>query len=299
MALSLPSPPFPALSSSPDMHQSSMADAYVPYIRRRVSPAQLNALQHLFEIKSHPTRQERNMLASEIGMDIKAVTTWFQNRRSAVKRRSHAWKENVPFTDARSQKHAHRFDSKASRSSRIRSSASLDQVAALSERPQPPSIAPSGTIASPVTPKKRRVGPAADKQLWEYMQSSPSGPQLSPSVEEARMSILLSRSKTRRSLEWACFKARRGSKANSEDPDEDDETASLPSLTHHDTDREDAESDDELLTPETSINLSLAGDFQPMDSELSMIPNKKATLVDRQSEDIEAAMVLLGFIGRH
>lgn len=46
------------------------SDSYVPYVRRRNTPAQLSALQQLFEMTPHPTRAQRQTLAHEIGMYV-------------------------------------------------------------------------------------------------------------------------------------------------------------------------------------------------------------------------------------
>ena len=46
------------------------SDSYVPYARRRNTPAQLHALNQLFEATPHPTRAQRQALANEIGMYV-------------------------------------------------------------------------------------------------------------------------------------------------------------------------------------------------------------------------------------
>jgi hypothetical protein len=40
----------------------------VPYTRRRVTPEQLKALNKLFSAKSHPSREDRAILANEMDM---------------------------------------------------------------------------------------------------------------------------------------------------------------------------------------------------------------------------------------
>lgn len=47
-----------------------LTDYYVPYLRRRNTPAQLSALNQLFEATPHPTREQRQALANEIGMQV-------------------------------------------------------------------------------------------------------------------------------------------------------------------------------------------------------------------------------------
>jgi hypothetical protein len=47
---------------------SLMKALAVPYTRRRVTPEQLKALNNLFDLRSHPSREERATLASEMSM---------------------------------------------------------------------------------------------------------------------------------------------------------------------------------------------------------------------------------------
>ena len=56
--------------TTPSLSDTSTSDTYVPYVRRRNTPAQLTALHRLFEVTPHPTRAQRHALANEIDMYV-------------------------------------------------------------------------------------------------------------------------------------------------------------------------------------------------------------------------------------
>ncbi|KIJ66274.1 hypothetical protein HYDPIDRAFT_109268 [Hydnomerulius pinastri MD-312] len=275
-------------------HLAEASVSYVPYVGRRNTPAQLHALQQYFETTPHPTREERQALANDLGMELKSVTNWFQNRRQTARRKSLSWSENKPM---KAHPSPHCYPRKASsKSSLKRSSISLDRIAALSERQSLTSQ--STTLRTPLTPCKvnvKKENPPSPSELWKYMPSSPIAPQSSPGPEEARMAILPSRAKTFRSLEWACLKARRGKWVE----DDGDELPTLSTFDHGgDTGDEGTETEvDEAITPDSSVNLSpysrdassrlrVKQEDDPFPLVLKAAP---------QSEDVEAAMTLLGF----
>ncbi|OJA19580.1 putative protein 12 [Rhizopogon vesiculosus] len=269
--------------------QSSIADTsisspiplvtYVPYIRRRNTPQQLKALHKLFGMTAHPTRDQRLALAAEFDMELKSVTNWFQNKRQTEKRKSLVWNENNPpkLDTPQSRRLTHRYTKRSLSSFPV----SLDKIAQLTERPSLPSSPPIANRApfTPRTPNVRTQSPTSPSELWKHIPSSPVIPPSSPGAEEARLAVLPLRSKTWRSLEWACLKARRDRRV----PGEDD-LPSLSSLSHGDG------SDDgsyEVHTPASSVNLDLSPKNLFSDSSKC-----------RQSEDVEAAMTLLGFMMR-
>ncbi|KAG1757173.1 hypothetical protein EDB19DRAFT_1866074 [Suillus lakei] len=277
--------------------ESNTPVTHVPYIRRRNTPQQLKALQQLLELTPHPTREQRLALAVELGMELKSVTNWFQNRRQTEKRKSLIWNENNPpkIHAPQSRRPKQRHPNKSISSF----SASLDKIAQLSERPSSPSLLLTANRA-PLTPRTTNVraqSSPSPSELWKHIPSSPAVPQSSPGAEEARLAGLPSRSKTWRSLEWACLKARRDRRVDG--GEEEDDIPCLPSLSHG------GGSDDgsyEALTPDSSvrsINLS------PQSNSSSCFGGEgsnKGLFSDlskpRQSEDVEAAMTLLGFMAR-
>ncbi|KAF9245799.1 hypothetical protein BU15DRAFT_40532 [Melanogaster broomeanus] len=261
-------------------HLAGSSVSYVPYVRRRNTPVQLEALQQSFEITPHPTREQRQALANQLGMELKSVTNWFQNRRQTTRRKSLSWNENK-FTKTRHSLRRH-GPKDSLKPGRNRSAVSLDCIAALSER-------------TPLTPRKSNVKEEtthSPPELWKHMLSSPTVPQSSPGLEEARMAILPSRAKTFRSLEWACLKARREKWVD----DVADELPTLPALERSgDTDDAGTETEDEeVITPESSVNLSPQSDAS---SRLRMEGHDIFTVSKTapQSQDVEAALTLLGF----
>ncbi|KIJ22180.1 hypothetical protein PAXINDRAFT_95595 [Paxillus involutus ATCC 200175] len=56
--------------------------------RHRHSPAQLAALNALFDRNEQPSLDERNELAENLGMESKTVHAWFQNKRASTKKRN-------------------------------------------------------------------------------------------------------------------------------------------------------------------------------------------------------------------
>ncbi|KAF9451394.1 homeobox-domain-containing protein, partial [Macrolepiota fuliginosa MF-IS2] len=56
--------------------------------RHRHSPAQLAALNELFDQNEHPPLEQRSALAERLGMETKTVNAWFQNKRASTKKRS-------------------------------------------------------------------------------------------------------------------------------------------------------------------------------------------------------------------
>ncbi|KAF8846047.1 homeobox-domain-containing protein [Paxillus ammoniavirescens] len=54
--------------------------------RHRMSTAQLIRLEEVFQEGTHPSRQRKKDVATELGMDYKTVTIWFQNKRQTAKR---------------------------------------------------------------------------------------------------------------------------------------------------------------------------------------------------------------------
>ncbi|KAG2368891.1 hypothetical protein BDR07DRAFT_1457161 [Suillus spraguei] len=279
---------------------SPRVSTHVPYVRRRNTPQQLKALRKLLELTPHPTREQRLALAAELDMELKSVTNWFQNRRQTEKRKSLIWNENNPpkIHPPQSRRLKQRHPNKSISSFSV----SLDKIAQLSERHSSPSLLLSAnqvplTPFTPRTDNVRAQSSPSPSELWKHIPSSPAIPQSSPGAEEARLSDLPSRSKTWRSLEWACLKARRDRRVD--DGEEEDDLPCLPSLSHS------GGSDDgshEALTPDSSvrsINLSPQSNSSP---RFSGEENNKDLFSDlskpRQSEDVEAALTLLGFMAR-
>ena len=260
------------------------SDSYVPYVRRRNTPAQLSALHQLFEATPHPTRAQRQALAKEIGMyvpssfvlclpdpgrysrEFKSVTNWFQNRRQTSRKKSS--NENNPPKTRLAQSPA-RHPYRRLKTPLDRSKISLDRIAALSERPS--LTLQSNSLRLPLTPRKSNVqqkNPSSPSELWTHMLSSPAVPPSAPDPEEARLAALSSQEKILYPLEWACLKARQKKWV-----DEDGVEPEVKNL-------------------ESGAVVSPQSDGSNLYRKLALFSRPSMT---PQFEDVEAAITLLGF----
>ncbi|KZP28808.1 hypothetical protein FIBSPDRAFT_992917 [Athelia psychrophila] len=258
----------------------------VPYARRKVTPEQLVALNLLFEVKSHPSREDRVALAIQMDMELKTVTNWFQNRRQTSKRRSRALSSRGPAISQNA--------SKTSLPARkLHPSISLDNIAGLHER--------EIKDTTPSTPSKpqRSASFGDHDEIWAHMLSSPCVPPSSPSAERVRMLAVPPNSRTRRSLEWACARARADKSRWKEgllDVEDDKQTE-----VSEETDNETESEADEAITPNASANFCNFATPYESNGHLNFHDNQnvdsKAHAASLAS-DVEAAMLLLGFMGR-
>lgn len=235
--------------------------------------------------------------------ELKTVTNWFQNKRQTSKKKSLVWSG-----DFRPQ--STRLASSIPHSARLlRPTISLDQIAGLHEKF---TVSTINSDKPPLTPRNsnRRAFKSSSNHknaLWDHMPSSPIAPPSSPSADSARLSILPQRSKTKKSLEWACAKARAEGRGDDEGalPDipevqrDEDRCEEMGSDQETDTDSE----LDEAITPDGSANFSpgfsisldCKGDLKTSLGKENIDPNFFPRR--HESEDMEAAIVLLGFMG--
>ncbi|KAG6812855.1 hypothetical protein H0H92_015953 [Tricholoma furcatifolium] len=174
--------------------------------RKRFTNDQLTILENLFHKTSHPSREERETVASlgrmyvlpyfphayaptltPHGRETKSVTIWFQNKRQMER------KVALNTSTHASRPHTHSLLSTTSRASRP----SLDSIASRSELPMPPPRTPT---------RPRNPGPGA--AIWDHMPSSPVCAPFSPPQRQYVDFTVSQRS--RRTLEWACAAARLG-----------------------------------------------------------------------------------------
>ncbi|CDO72975.1 hypothetical protein BN946_scf185007.g29 [Trametes cinnabarina] len=271
--------------------------------RKRLAPAQTSALVSVFEVKTHPSREERALLAAELGMELKAVNAWFQNKRRTLKKNCAGcgWSkgslpENKHVRPANGLKALPRSESRIS----------LERVASSHELPYKPKpiFATRALPRVPHTPRRRAAAAETSREIWEYLPSSPPTRPSSPGHAEALLSMACT--KRARSLEWACAKARAGRKAlkkssrrspvksavaeDHEDEDEDvpmlvldEPPADSPSFGGSESDS--TEEDEEAITPNVSTEMlpplvaSPDGDSKTLGEDV----------------DMEAAIALLHF----
>ncbi|EJD03516.1 homeobox-domain-containing protein [Fomitiporia mediterranea MF3/22] len=300
--------------------------------RKRFSQDQLVVLEQAYHKSSHPTRDEREEIAKQTDMSVKSVTIWFQNKRQMERKMAlnNSLSHNAPLplamypiqqstqqvsvTDPLSRSNSallHPSASQPKNKHRLPSRTasgflSLDRVASRTERvPR----TPTKLIRHVSVHESRSRSPEA---LWESMLSSPIQPEgndkpsnshpESPSARDlldfasTRNARRGSRSKGRRSLEWACAAARMTVDKDDEDT-ELDEPLSRPSSVFIDTDEARSIDDDasteiidtemesivdshEAITPDASHN-----DFtyQPSTTQVLDNPGDDRTTLDDEN----------------
>ncbi|PIL31395.1 transcription factor [Ganoderma sinense ZZ0214-1] len=75
-------------AGEPQSHHLFEAESSMPRkSRSRPSQEQTEELKKFYELKPHPSKEEREALGVKIGMRYQSVTNWFQNQRSIAKKR--------------------------------------------------------------------------------------------------------------------------------------------------------------------------------------------------------------------
>ncbi|KAG8906053.1 hypothetical protein FRB99_007710 [Tulasnella sp. 403] len=141
-----------------------------PKTRKRITKQQLEMLEDLFRLHSHPSREERQMLAVKTGMELRSVTIWLQNKRQLVKKNAKASAEarssaSTPSSAGSPESAPQRITASPSPEDDMTRAPllprpSLDRVASLSEYPSP--VRPVNSKSSEET-----------QPLWNHMPSSP------------------------------------------------------------------------------------------------------------------------------
>lgn len=276
------------LANSTCQPEPTRPQGEIPFVRRRLLHEQTVALLAMFDHKTHPSKEERTALAEELGLELKTISAWFQNRRRSIKKKSLIWRRNAQ---------ENRYGSGTGQPSAV-SVISLDCVASAHERPS--YTRPESPVRSPLTPRRvntsrRYFSPEKPENIWDHIPSSPPVQPSSPTAESVRIAALPKRSKTLRSLEWACAKARAG-RIIEEEPEEDDWDVPMLVLDkesrHGRVDNgEETEAEEyEAITPDVS-----AVHLTPIQLSPGSLTNQKKSPL---SGDMEAAMALLGFMGR-
>ncbi|KAJ6604712.1 homeodomain transcription factor [Mycena vulgaris] len=230
----------PQSATSDHLYALATSDSDSNRTRKRFSNAQIVILEQLFHNNSHPTLEERELLARYVDMEVKSVTIWFQNKRQTERRATSRRTHKLDTIRNSTTTHPHRKKSSANNSASSTSTStsrrpSLDRVASRSELRAP----------APRTPS-RRHNPHAP--LWANMASSPIAPPFSP---PARDYVEFGQGQHTRTLEWACARRRLSGKG---------EGAGVPGLvddTGGDTDVD----VEEAVTPPSSCDSSWTGNI--------------------------------------
>ncbi|KAI0719985.1 hypothetical protein C8T65DRAFT_634513 [Cerioporus squamosus] len=298
------SPTISACSSNSPMAGPVRHTGAPPPTRRRLAPSQTSTLVSVFEVKTHPSREERALLAAELGMEMKAVNSWFQNKRRSLKK---TWQGIGGWSKGSLPENKHVRPMGGPKTLAPNDSAlSLDHVASLRELPYKQKSAASSRCPHPrvpITPKRRACAFDASREIWELLPSSPPTRPSSPSRGEPVLALDPC-ARRLRSLEWACARARASRRtsvraknlrtAAEEDGDVpmlvlDSTPARKSSSSGDDTETEE---EDEAITP--NVSTELLPPFIVSGSSESDGEDVKQ-LVPGKHTDMEAAIALLGF----
>ncbi|KZT75041.1 hypothetical protein DAEQUDRAFT_807305 [Daedalea quercina L-15889] len=274
----------------------------IPFVRRRLQHEQTVVLAAVFEQTTHPSKDVRNALAEELGIELKTVSAWFQNKRRSVKKKSLVWTR--PPQENRYEGSAYPAPWGKRHPSRPGSAISLECFARARERRSTLEI--TSPPRPPLTPRRinslrRHQSPnqlPPPTHLWDHIPSSPPLPPSSPGADSMRLSALPRRTRSLRSLEWACAKARGNKSLHPDVLDEEDYDVPMLVLDGEardaDMDGEDTETEEyEAITPDVSA-MHLDTSLQ---SPTAMLGKKRGDDA-APAQDMEAAMALLGFMGR-
>ncbi|KAH9997729.1 homeobox domain-containing protein [Russula compacta] len=275
-------------SPSPSLAPSQLASSYdiwtpfdclpaqISNSRKRPSLAQLQRLQTAFDTSRYITKEERNALAHELGLDVKFITVWFQNRRQSDKRKAWTKRDRAKKKENSCQQIDTVF---------LKSTISLDQIASRKERVQRPAPLDNDKGCAVLSPKKlgnllEPQTPTQSKKntLWAHMPSSP--PEAPSSPPSDALQFLHAPSL------WACANARVGSKHRLE---KDKRIQPNKSQTHIFC--------KPLAAPEEFFEGDSDDEDQSVEaSTLSSTEAQPSELGNKSTEDVEAAMVLLQFL---
>lgn len=293
-------------TSSDDLYAtfiSESTDATSRRTRKRFTNAQLMMLEQLFHQNSHPSREQRELVAKSANMyvaralpsnasrltrffffffrEVKSVTIWFQNKRQTERRTTLANGRTPPTVMINNSRGDYqRVPSPIHSPSMASTSSASTTSTSASRRPSLDCVASRSELRAPAprTPS-RRHNPHAP--LWENMPSSPLGPQFSP---PARDFVEFGQDQRTRTLEWACARRRLAGKA--------DRRARVPGLASDDEDTTDVEPDEAVTPPSTWGD----GDARwPGKEQRKREGATKA--VERDDDTMKAALALCGLRG--
>ncbi|KAH8997365.1 hypothetical protein EDB92DRAFT_1415378 [Lactarius akahatsu] len=281
-----------ALSRHPSHSSTPSYDFQISNSRKKPSVAQIQRLQAIFDSSRYINKEERSALAHEIGLDVKFITVWFQNRRQSDKRKAWTKRDRA----RKKENTCHRVHIRTVFSKPV---VSLDQIASRLERVQSPvlplalpntpravlSTQKPGNSLEPVTPTRSKP-----EALWAHMPSSPPDAPSSP----PRLMTTPRLVRSGKSLEWACAKERMGNKHRLKR----DKRTRVVELQKASTRR-----------PSAAVKKEQESDSDSdQDSEASTLAQSQATnncstpksrpddLRGKSTKDVEAAMALLQFL---
>ncbi|KAI9460516.1 hypothetical protein BJY52DRAFT_259415 [Lactarius psammicola] len=288
-----------ALSRHPSPSPTPSYDLQISNPRKRPSVAQLQRLQTIFDTSRYISKEERNVLAHEIGLDVKFITVWFQNRRQSDKRK--AWTKKDRAKKKENTYHRIRIHTVFSKPV-----VSLDQIASRLERVQSPALPDTPRTVLSTQRPENSLEPATPtrskpKALWAHMPSSPPDAPSSPPSDSLRSMTAPCLVKSGKSLEWACAKERMGNKYRLKQ----DKGTRLVELQRASPRRppaalkkgqeSDSDSDQDTEAPTPAQRQATNDDGTPSGARAAS-KSRLDELRGKSTKDVEAAMALLQFL---
>ncbi|KAI5121846.1 hypothetical protein M0805_003279 [Coniferiporia weirii] len=188
-----------------DVGAASTAKSTSKRTRKRFSHEQLIVLEQAYHKTSHPSREERELVAEKTGMDVKSVSIWFQNKRQTERKIAlgNATNRNAPVPFAMYPVHYASSESLATHTLDHRTSFSMHHPhtlpAAIPTKSRRPSRTASGSLLldriatraelparalhTPITKHSQHAqytGGSAQSEsttVWDAMPSSPLQPE--------------------------------------------------------------------------------------------------------------------------
>lgn len=264
-----------------------------PKTRKRITKEQLELLEGLFAKRSHPTREERQMLADKTGMELRSVTIWLQNKRQLIKKNAKASAQDPSSSGSGSSTptSASSPPARATESpapseeerptTRARARPSLDRVASLSEYP------------SPVRPITHKNTSQPEQPLLSHMPSSPpdSPPRPSSAVPTRSSSRVRNLHKT------AGRPYPTLSRTASVDSAVTDVSSASSSTTASSSRRQREAERAKLVKPGMTLEWACAqAAKRPSHGDEEMKPVVKEEDVEASSDEMQAALALCGLL---
>ncbi|KAF8274162.1 hypothetical protein EI94DRAFT_1794789 [Lactarius quietus] len=286
-----------ALSRHSSLSPTPSYDHQITNPRKRPSVAQLQRLQTIFDASRYISKEERDILAHEIGLDVKFITVWFQNRRQSDKRKAWTKKDRA----RKKENTCHKIQIHTVFSKPV---VSLDQIASRLERVQSPALSdrPRTVLSThnpenslePATPTRSKP-----EALWAHMPSSPPDAPSSPASDGLQSMTTPCLVKSGKSLEWACAKERMGNKHRIK---RDKGTRQLqrpsprkPPAAHKKEQGPDSDSDQDTETPTPAQSQASSDSGTPSGAKAAS-ESRPDELRGKSTKDVEAAMALLQFL---
>ncbi|KAL5534064.1 hypothetical protein ACEPAG_525 [Sanghuangporus baumii] len=230
--------------------QFTLTDSAHKRTRRKLTIPQRLALEDLARRGNSPSLESRRVLAVELGLELKVISVWFQNKR----RPSNRLNESTQIDDPESRETRQILGDVNNNMTPL--DVALHKSGGSCE---------TKSMALPKTSGEER---RAFSDIWDFLPSSPPGPRSEASQSQSSLPEnapeLVDLQKRYRSLEWACLNDKRSTKRSRTDPSPSDQE--ITSL---------------LSSPVGTILQRQRTDQEPKHPSTNTLRNDSSSLTDR------------------